>query len=170
MAATDIMADPFAGVLRTYQSMVFSIAYHFLRDRGAAEEVAQDVFLELYRRLGELAGDEHICFPDQDGPVHALEFSDDGDLVALNCPSEVRILDATSGSTVGSIAGPILSTAFLPGDRGLVTSGPKDLQVWNVDNWSEQRFLGKGLSALAVSRNGTHLAAVARGEWKYGTP
>ena len=62
MAAADIMADPFTGALRTYQSMVFSIAYHFLRDRGAAEEVAQDVFLELYRRLGELSTDDHICF------------------------------------------------------------------------------------------------------------
>ena len=41
----------FAEVLRANQSMVFSLAYHFLRDRGAAEEVAQDVFLRLYRKL-----------------------------------------------------------------------------------------------------------------------
>ena len=31
--------------------MVFSIAYHYLRDRCAAEEVAQDVFLQLHRRF-----------------------------------------------------------------------------------------------------------------------
>ena len=40
--------------------MVFSIALHILSDRPAAEEVAQDVFLELYAKLGELASDEHV--------------------------------------------------------------------------------------------------------------
>jgi RNA polymerase sigma-70 factor (ECF subfamily) len=52
----------FAGVLRAKQSMVFSIAYHFLRDRSAAEEVAQDVFLQLHRRFEELKSDEHVSF------------------------------------------------------------------------------------------------------------
>jgi RNA polymerase sigma-70 factor (ECF subfamily) len=52
----------FASVLRARQSMVFSIAYHFLRDRSAAEEVAQDVFLQLHRRFDELKSDEHISF------------------------------------------------------------------------------------------------------------
>ena len=52
----------FAGVLRTHQAMVFSLAYHFLRDRTAAEEVAQDVFLELHRHWNELGSDEHVKF------------------------------------------------------------------------------------------------------------
>jgi RNA polymerase sigma-70 factor (ECF subfamily) len=56
----------FASVLRAKQSMVFSIAYHFLRDRSAAEEVAQDVFLQLHRRFGDFDGnfesDAHISF------------------------------------------------------------------------------------------------------------
>jgi RNA polymerase sigma-70 factor (ECF subfamily) len=52
----------FAAVLRAKQAMVFSIAYHFLRDRSAAEEVAQDVFLELHRRFEELKSDAHITF------------------------------------------------------------------------------------------------------------
>jgi len=33
--------------------MVYSIAYHFLRDRTAAEEVAQDVFMELHAGLAK---------------------------------------------------------------------------------------------------------------------
>jgi RNA polymerase sigma-70 factor (ECF subfamily) len=41
----------FADVLREHQGMVFSIALHFLRDRSAAEEVAQDVFLQLHRHF-----------------------------------------------------------------------------------------------------------------------
>ena len=52
----------FADVLRANQGMVFSIAYHFLRDRGAAEEVAQDVFLQLHRNLGELESTAHATF------------------------------------------------------------------------------------------------------------
>src|SRR5271170_5401174 len=52
----------FAAMLRANQSMVFSIAYHFLRDRAAAEEVAQDVFLQLHRRFEELKTDEHVSF------------------------------------------------------------------------------------------------------------
>jgi RNA polymerase sigma-70 factor (ECF subfamily) len=52
----------FAEVLRANQSMVFSIAYHFLRDAGAAEEVAQDVFLRLYRELDRLDDAQHVTF------------------------------------------------------------------------------------------------------------
>ena len=39
----------FEDLVRRHQRMVFSIAVHFLRDRAAAEEVAQDVFLRLHR-------------------------------------------------------------------------------------------------------------------------
>jgi RNA polymerase sigma-70 factor (ECF subfamily) len=42
--------------------MVFSIAYHFLQDRAAAEELAQDVFLKLYRHFAELESPEHVTF------------------------------------------------------------------------------------------------------------
>jgi RNA polymerase sigma-70 factor, ECF subfamily len=52
----------FTELLRANQSMVFSLAYHFLRDRGAAEEVAQDVFLQLYRKLDELESAKHATF------------------------------------------------------------------------------------------------------------
>lgn len=42
--------------------MVFSIAYHFLRNRDAAEEVAQDVFMQLHQHLDQLKSDAHISF------------------------------------------------------------------------------------------------------------
>jgi RNA polymerase sigma-70 factor (ECF subfamily) len=35
--------------LRTHQAMVYSIAYHFFGGSGVAEEVAQDVFMQLYQ-------------------------------------------------------------------------------------------------------------------------
>jgi RNA polymerase sigma-70 factor, ECF subfamily len=43
-----------------HQSMVFSIALRILGDRSAAEEAAQDVFLELHAKLGDLASEDHI--------------------------------------------------------------------------------------------------------------
>lgn len=52
----------FTETLRANQSMVFSLALHFLRDHSAAEEVAQDVFLRLYRKLDELESDRHVVF------------------------------------------------------------------------------------------------------------
>ncbi len=67
MANTTVMelAAPgpseFADLMRDNQSMVFSIAYHFLHDRAAAEEVAQDAFLQLYRKLPSLESDAHAA-------------------------------------------------------------------------------------------------------------
>lgn len=40
--------------------MVFSLAVHFLRDRPAAEEIAQDVFLKLHENLDTLQSPEHV--------------------------------------------------------------------------------------------------------------
>lgn len=42
--------------------MVFSIALRILGDRSAAEEAAQDVFLELHAKLGELASEDHVLY------------------------------------------------------------------------------------------------------------
>ena len=49
----------FGDLVREYQSMVYSVAWHCLHDRPAAEEVAQDVFLELHRRLGSMESPSH---------------------------------------------------------------------------------------------------------------
>jgi RNA polymerase sigma-70 factor (ECF subfamily) len=50
----------FREIVERHQGRVFSIAFRFLGDSGAAEEVAQDVFLELHRNLGKLATDDHV--------------------------------------------------------------------------------------------------------------
>lgn len=52
--------DDFPGLVREHQAMVFSIAYHCLQDGAAAEEIAQEVFLELYRRRREVVSPEHV--------------------------------------------------------------------------------------------------------------
>lgn len=48
--------------MRANQSMVFSLAYHFLHDRDAAEEVAQEAFLALHRNLDRIDSGQHAMF------------------------------------------------------------------------------------------------------------
>jgi RNA polymerase sigma-70 factor, ECF subfamily len=52
----------FADLVRRHQSMVFSMALHFLADRPAAEELAQDVFLQLHANLPALKSEDHVTF------------------------------------------------------------------------------------------------------------
>jgi RNA polymerase sigma-70 factor, ECF subfamily len=62
-AAIEIAADrlmDFEELVHAHQSRVFSIAYHFLHDRALAEEVAQDVFLQLHRALPSLKSEAHV--------------------------------------------------------------------------------------------------------------
>jgi RNA polymerase sigma-70 factor (ECF subfamily) len=52
----------FGDLVRTHQSMVFGLACHIVRDRAAAEDLAQEVFLELYRGLARLESPAHVTF------------------------------------------------------------------------------------------------------------
>jgi len=52
--------DRFRDILERHQSRVYSIAYRILGDCGTAEEVAQDVFLSLYRNLDRMQSQEHL--------------------------------------------------------------------------------------------------------------
>ena len=49
----------FAALIRQHQGMVFSVALHALRSRPAAEDLAQEVFLELYRHLARIESAAH---------------------------------------------------------------------------------------------------------------
>jgi RNA polymerase sigma-70 factor (ECF subfamily) len=54
--------DDFRRLVETHQRMVFSIALRIAGDYATAEEVAQDVFLELHRSRERLAGEDHVRF------------------------------------------------------------------------------------------------------------
>jgi RNA polymerase sigma-70 factor (ECF subfamily) len=56
----DQSPDTFRAVVERHQSRVFSIALRILGESGAAEEVAQDVFLELHRVMSRLESDAHV--------------------------------------------------------------------------------------------------------------
>jgi RNA polymerase sigma-70 factor, ECF subfamily len=52
----------FEKLVDEHQSMVFSLALRMTGDRGLAEEIAQDVFVELDRNLSKLANADHVRF------------------------------------------------------------------------------------------------------------
>ena len=52
----------FEQLVDQHQSMVFSLALRMTGDRGLAEEIAQDVLLELDRNLGKIESPEHACY------------------------------------------------------------------------------------------------------------
>src|ERR1039457_6862135 len=52
----------FEQLVDEHQSMVFSLAARMTGDRGLAEEIAQDVFMELDRHLGKIESPQHACF------------------------------------------------------------------------------------------------------------
>lgn len=54
--------DAFAEIIAMHQAMVFGIAWHFFADHARAEEVAQDVFLQLYRHLATINSPAHLLF------------------------------------------------------------------------------------------------------------
>jgi RNA polymerase sigma-70 factor (ECF subfamily) len=52
----------FAELVREHQRMVFSLAYHFLQDRPLAEDITQDVFLQLYREADTFDSERHVRY------------------------------------------------------------------------------------------------------------
>ena len=58
------LGDQFAfeEIVRQHQGMVFSMACHFLRDRSLAEELCQEVFLNLHQNLHSIKSPEHLTF------------------------------------------------------------------------------------------------------------
>lgn len=61
-AAPSALSDnlAFADAVAAHQSLVFSIAVHLLHNTALAEEVAQDVFLRLYRDYDKIESVSHL--------------------------------------------------------------------------------------------------------------
>ena len=52
--------DAFGELVAANQAMVFSIAFHFFGDRDRAADIAQDIFLQLYRNLDSISTPSHL--------------------------------------------------------------------------------------------------------------
>ncbi len=54
--------EAFAELVGAHEAMVFSIALHCTSDRSRAEEIAQDVFLQLFRNLRSINSETHLAY------------------------------------------------------------------------------------------------------------
>ena len=52
--------DAFESIVRQHSGLVFSIAFHFLGSSALAEEISQDIFLELFRNMHKLESEVHL--------------------------------------------------------------------------------------------------------------
>ena len=52
----------FSALVRQHQRAVYSLALRMLSDRHAAEDLAQEVFLQLYRNLSAVSSEAHLTF------------------------------------------------------------------------------------------------------------
>jgi RNA polymerase sigma-70 factor (ECF subfamily) len=52
----------FAALVRQHQRSVYGLALRMLSDRHAAEDLAQEVFLQLYRSLSAVSSEAHLGF------------------------------------------------------------------------------------------------------------
>lgn len=55
-------AEACAQLVQQHQRMVFSIVWHFFRDATLAEDLAQDVFLQLFQSLCKIRSESHLVF------------------------------------------------------------------------------------------------------------
>jgi RNA polymerase sigma-70 factor (ECF subfamily) len=60
VSSTETALPSFAETVEEHKAMVYSIGWHFLRDHAAAEELAQEVFLQLHRSWASMKSREHI--------------------------------------------------------------------------------------------------------------
>lgn len=59
---TQTALPAFATAVDLHKAMVYSIAWQFLRDRVAADELAQDVFLQLHKNWKRIESPAHLLF------------------------------------------------------------------------------------------------------------
>lgn len=54
--------EAFARLVRAHQAMVFSLAWRIAGDAAVAEELAQEVFCQLFLHMDRIASDRHLVF------------------------------------------------------------------------------------------------------------
>ena len=119
----------FQETLRVHQAMVFSIAYHFLRDPSAAEEIAQDVFLQLYRRFDEIESVDHARFWLRKTASHRAI-----DYVRKHKKASVALEDIAEPSVAPAAGDPFLNRKL----QALIASLPETPRMLTILRYQEE--------------------------------
>jgi RNA polymerase sigma-70 factor, ECF subfamily len=135
----------FEGLVREHQAMVFSLAYHLLHDRAAAEEIAQDVFVQLHSRVGRLESPEHVKFWLRRTASHR----------SIDClrkrklRAETALEDAPEPAAAANPGDPMLSRRL----RQLVASLPEKARMIVVLRYQEDMELAEIAKTMAIPVN-----------------
>jgi RNA polymerase sigma-70 factor (ECF subfamily) len=135
-------ADPedFTSVVRRHQSMVFGMAYACLGNRALAEEVAQEVFFDLYRNAPELESPAHV--------VHWLRRVTSHRLIDLIRQQQRRpqtpLEEAAEPSVGAGEADPMLSDLL----RQLVAALPEKARIVVILRFQEEMELAEIAATL----------------------
>jgi len=139
--AVCIAESDFADIVHRYQAMVFSIALHFLADAPAAEELAQDVFLQLHASLAELQSEEHVKFWLRKVTAHRCI-----DWKRRRKLPQVSLDDAQEPAAPVTLADPLLSRRL----RKLVASLPEKPRLIVILRYQEDMTLDEIAGVLAM--------------------
>jgi len=137
----DFAGADFAEMVRRHQSMVFSIALHFLADRSAAEELAQDVFLQLHANLAALKSEAHVTFWLRKVTAHRCI-----DRKRRTRPPQVSLDDVPEPSSPVSSPDPLLSRRL----RQMVASLPEKARMIVILRYEEDLAPGDIAEVLAM--------------------
>ena len=135
----------FEEIVKEYQSMVFSIAYHYLHDRSLADEAAQDVFLRLYQNLASIVSPQHLVFWLR--KVACQRALDMARKLPKTPPVSLQEIDEPAAEFAD--ADPLLSEGL----RRMVASLPKDARAVIILRYQEELELAEIARILDVPLN-----------------
>jgi RNA polymerase sigma-70 factor, ECF subfamily len=126
--------DPerFEELVREHQAMVFSMACRYLRNRALAEEITQDVFLQLYRKLPSLESQDHVVHWLRWVTAHRLIDHSRHEKRRPQSPLEDAPEPAAAADPISS-ADPLLSDIL----RDLVAALPENARVVMILRYQE---------------------------------
>jgi RNA polymerase sigma-70 factor (ECF subfamily) len=142
----------FTHAIESHKAMVYSIAWHFLHDRLAAEELAQDVFLQLHRNWSAIQSPAHLLFWLRKIAAHrAIDAAR-----KRKAKAEVALDDATEPTVLERVHDSLLS-AYLNRMVGTLPEKPRSAILLRYQEDMEVDEIAKVLD-MNVSTVKTHLA------------
>jgi RNA polymerase sigma-70 factor (ECF subfamily) len=146
-------ATEFRRLVETHQRMVFSLALRVTGEYGAAEEVAQDAFLELFRSGDRLETEEHVRFWLRRVTVHRATDALRRRAVRPEAAAEEWMDEAHSGAVAED--GPAVSAAVVARLEELLQGLPEAMRVAVVLRYQEEmspdemaRLLGQPVATV----------------------
>jgi WD40 repeat protein/serine/threonine protein kinase len=107
-------------------------------------------------------GDDHVALPTQDGPIHSLCFSPQGDWICIGLAEHCQIWNVRRRTVAATLAKGAISAMFFPDGKRLVTASLSTVRVWRTGDWKEETALTGHAGPVALSADGTRLATFSR--------